>query len=177
MRSEDFANESPAYAVLHRPTDDSGWSARIVDLDSHVVTGDRCSLTKAPDAYAVLYSPQTDGRWLAEIVDLPGCNATRPEIAQARIAAKALAVKALAGYKERGEPVPSPVTFCHYTRPTDFQLNRGLGRTIVEDVAEAVTNLVARHRHGQGTSPRATSVCGYVSLSSSSNDELALTPE
>jgi len=177
MSSENFANESPAFAVLYHPVDDNGSSARIVDLNSHIVSAEPCNLTKAQDAYAVLYTPQPDGKWLAEIVDLPGCSATRPEIAQARIGAKALAMKVLGGHKARGEPAPPAVTFCHYTRPTDAELNRGVDRTIVEEVADAVANLVDQHRREQGTTPQASTLCGYVSLSSHDKDEAGEEPE
>lgn len=159
-----FANESPAYAVLYRGNANNGWSASVVDLDCGVITSSRCNLTKDPGAYAVLYTRQPDGKWLAEVVDLPGCKASRPEIAQARIAAKDLARKALAIYAERDEPAPRPVTICHYTRPTDFQMNVATEVTILEEVAEAVVSAVTRHRQEHGITPPSSTVCGYVFL-------------
>ncbi len=165
MSNQNPVNESPAYVVLYHPSSGNEWSARVVDLDCQVITSGHCRLTKDPNAYAVLYTPQPDKKWLADILDIPGCSASRPEIAQARVAVKYLAKRTLASYSERGEQAPRPVTICYYTRPTDFQMYQGREITILEAVAEAVIEAVTRHRRERGKTPQPVSVCGYVSLS------------
>lgn len=175
--TNNFADDSPAYAVLYSPDVSHGWSARVVDLDCGVIINGRCNLTKDPESFAVLYSPQPDNKWLAEIVDIPGCSVSRPEIAQARVAVKDLAKKTLAKFTERNEPAPQPVTHCHYTRPTDLQLYSGRETTILEAVAAAVAAVVTRSLQGSGTTPPAFSVCGYVLLSEDGNSEAPSSPD